>query len=267
MTIAGPEPAGGAGIAELRWIAERGALGVRERGFELEHHGRTVPGILWTPDEQVGAPWPLVLIGHGGSGSKREDYVVAIAHRLVRRHRLAAAAIDGPVHGDRRTDPSSAPFLVMAEFAQQWSANGDAMTDAMVTDWRATLDALVTLRDVADGPIGWWGLSMGTILGLPVVAAEPRIAVAVLGLMGLTGPTRARIERDAPAVHCPVLFLAQWHDELFPIADALALFEALGSTDKRLHAHPGGHGALPGEEFTGSADFLAGRLRGYVAGD
>jgi dienelactone hydrolase len=267
MTTVGPDPAGGAAVAEVRWTDGRGAPAVRERRFELERGGRSVPGLLWTPDEPAGGPWPLVLLGHGGSGSKREDYILAMAYRLVRRHGIAAAAIDGPVHGDRRANRSSPPFLVMAEFAQLWAADGEAMTDAMVADWRATLDALVDLPDVADGPVGWWGLSMGTILGLPVVAAEPRISVAVLGLMGLTGPTRSRIERDAPAVTCSVLFLAQLHDELFPVADALALFEALGSTDKRLHAHPGGHGTLPGEEFSGSADFLAGRLRGYVAGD
>jgi len=98
---------------------------------------------------------------------------------------------------------------------------------------------------------------MGTILGLPTVAAEPRISVAVLGLMGLTGPTKTRIATDAALVSCPVLFLMQWHDELFPRQVAEALFEALGSTDKRLHAHPGKHGDVPPEEFEASERFLA----------
>ena len=57
---------------------------------------------------------------------------------------------------------------------------------------------------------------MGTILGLPVVAAEPRISVAVLGLAGIAGPTKQRLADDAKSVRCPVLFLVQWDDELFP---------------------------------------------------
>ncbi len=113
------------------------------------------------------------------------------------------------------------------------------MIDDMVDDWRATLDAVQALPDVGAGPCGYWGLSMGTIFGLPVVAAEPRMAVAVLGLMGIAGPTRDRFAADAPAVRCPVLFLMQWHDELFPRELAFALFEALGSTDKRMHVQPG----------------------------
>jgi len=228
---------------------------VRERRFDVTHDGRTIPGLLWTPPDADG-PRPLVLIGHGASGSKREDYVVALGRRLVRHLGYAAAAIDGPVHGDRRTGRGSGPDLPFFDFAQLWSSD-DMMTDAMVGDWRATLDALQAEPDIGAGAVGFWGLSMGTILGLPLVAAEPRIVVAVLGLMGLTGPTRTRISADAPKVRCPVLFLMQWHDELFPRQVAEALFEALGSTDKRLHAHPGKHGDVPPEEFEASERFLA----------
>ena len=89
------------------------------------------------------------------------------------------------------------------------------MTDEMVADWRAVLDALQAPTVLGAGSVGWWGLSMGTILGLPVVAAEPRISVAVLGLMGIVGPTKARLAADATSVRCPVLFLVQWDDELF----------------------------------------------------
>jgi dienelactone hydrolase len=228
--------------------------GVRQRRFDIERDGRTVPGLLWTPPDAHG-PRPLVLIGHGASGSKREDYVVALGRRLVRHRGYAAAAIDGPVHGDRRT-ASAGPDLPFFDFGQLWSSD-PTMTDAMVADWRATLDALQSDPDIGPGPAGYWGLSMGTILGLPLVAAEPRITVTVLGLMGLTGPTKSRIADDAPNIGCPVLFLMQWHDELFPRDALYELFGALGSTDKRLHAHPGQHGDVPPEEFEASENFLA----------
>ncbi|HXY45430.1 MAG TPA: dienelactone hydrolase family protein [Acidimicrobiales bacterium] len=240
----------------LHVLSDSHSKGVRERRFDLDRDALRVPGMLWTPTEPT-APRPLVLLGHGASGHKGQDYVVSMARRLVLHRGLAAASIDGPVHGDRRRQGadhgSGAVFL---HFAQAWSSD-DRMTDEMVADLVGTVDALQSLEEIGTGPVGWWGLSMGTILGLPFVAAEPRMAVAVLGCMGMTGPTRARIEADAPKVTCPILFLMQWDDELFARETAFALFDALGSKDKRLHASAGRHASVPDEEFLASEEFLA----------
>lgn len=246
--------------AQLGWWEETDREGVRQRRFEFEGTRGTVPGLLWTPSGAEG-PRPLVLIGHGASGSKREQHVVALGRRVVRHHGFAAAAIDGPVHGDRRADGGSVAGLAFLEFSQRW-AGDPAMTDDMVADWRRALDHLQALEEIGSVPVGWWGLSMGTIIGLPLVVAEPRIRVAVLGLMGETGPTRERIARDAAALHCPVLFVMQWHDEIFDRPSALALFDRLGTADKRLHANPGAHSAVPPDEFRATERFLAERLRG-----
>ncbi len=234
--------------------------GVTERGFAVERAERRVPGVVWTPEDAQDVR-PLVLLGHGGSGHKRMEYVVAVARWLVRRHGFAAAAIDGPVHGDRRTDGGNDTDAVNRDFFRMWRED-PTLTDEMVADWRATLDALSDPSVLGAGPVGWWGISMGTILGLPVVAAEPRISVAVLGLMGLTGPTKERLRADAAAVRCPVLFLVQWNDELFKREKAFDLFDALGTADKRLHASSGTHMQVPVEEFRASVTFLADALGG-----
>lgn len=249
---------------EPRWLSSQESGGVCERQFEVEGARGPVPGLLWTPVGAEGGR-PLVLIGHGASGSKREDHVVALARRLVRHHGFAAAAIDGPVHGDRRADRGTVAGLPFLEFSQRW-AGDPAMTDDMVADWRRTLDRLQSLPQVGKGPVGFWGLSMGTILGLPLVAAEGRIRVAVLGLMGETGPTRQRVARDAAAVRCPVLFVVQWDDELFERRAAFALFDRLGTPDKRLHANPGPHAAVPADELDATESFLADRLGALPAG-
>lgn len=226
--------------------------GVVERRFDLKVEDRLVPGLVWTPEHAEGTR-PLVLIGHGGSLHKRTEYVLSLARRLVRHHGIAAAAIDGPAHGDRggTTD--------LSNVATWWTRS---TTDEMVDDWAATLTAVQSLPEVGAGPLGYWGLSMGTIFGLPFVASEPRVQVAVLGLMGVMGATADRLAADAAKVTCPVLFLQQLDDELIDRASVLALFDALGTNDKRLHANPGAHSAVPPEEFVASQEFLASHLLG-----
>ena len=141
--------------------------GVTERAFELECEGRVVPGIVWTP-ERVEGPRPLVLIGHGGSGHKREPHILGLARRLVRHDGIAAAAIDGPMHGDRKTEVS----LEEMRRRMQSSDSRNVATSQMVSDWKATLDALQKLPEIGVAPVGYWGLSMGTMFGLPFVAAD-----------------------------------------------------------------------------------------------
>lgn len=66
----------------------------------------------------------------------------------------------------------------------------------------------------------------------------------------------------AAAIACPVLFLVQLEDELFSRQDCLALFDALASTDKRLHANPGLHPDVPMEELHASVEFLVRAVTG-----
>lgn len=242
----------------MRWTAEPDvAGGVRERDFAVDVDGRTVPGVLWVPDQGTG-PRPLVLLGHGATRHKRTDYLVALGRRLATDHGFAVVAIDGPGHGDRQAPGQPDEIALFTAFLAEWSREGT--TDDMVADWRATIEAVRALEEVGDGPIGYWGLSMGTIYGVPLVAAEPRVQVAVFGLMGLLGPTRDRMAADAAAISCPVLFVQQWDDSLIPRADALEMFATIGSVDKRLHAHPGDHSAVPIEEIVFSVEFLVRHL-------
>jgi dienelactone hydrolase len=242
----------------VRWVGDPlVGEGVVERRFDLEVDTRAVPGILWTPTDAEG-PRPIVLIGHGATRHKRVDHVLALARQLVRRHQFAVAAIDCPGHGDRRADKRADDIQIFADFLAEWTRPGSV--DDMIAEWAATLEAVRALEEVGDGPVGYWGLSMGTIYGLPFAASEPRVQVAVFGLMGLVGPTRHRLATDAARVNCPVLFIQQWDDQLLPRAEVLGLFDALATLDKRLHAHPGDHAAVPVEEVEFSINFLARHL-------
>lgn len=231
--------------------------GIRERAATIVGNAGEVPLALWTSEDV--AATGLVLVGHGGSGHKREDYVVALARRLVRTTGAAVASIDGPVHGGRRGTRTMDPTVVLMEFAQAWTSD-EGLTDRAVADWRAALDALEEDAGLGGVPVGYWGLSMGTLLGLPFVAADARVRACVLGLAGRTGPTAARLRDDAARIVVPTLFLVQLDDELFSTASSLELFGDLASPYKRLFAAPGRHRDVPTDAFWLTVDFLASHL-------
>jgi hypothetical protein len=72
----------------------------------------------------------------------------------------------------------------------------------------------------------------------------------------------ATLIEAARAVTVPVEFLLQWDDELVERESGLALFDAFGSSEKTLHANPGGHVDVPRFELDSSARFFARHLSG-----
>ncbi len=228
--------------------------GIIERRFEIEVDGERVPGIHWLPEGATG-PHPTVLIGHGGTQHKRVPNILALAQRLVTDGGYGAVALDAPAHGDRMTEADREE----ARARQQATADsggrrppisGDvakvlaARAPKHVAEWKAVLDELQKQPNSSEGPFGYWGLSMGCAFGMPLVASEPRIAAAVLGLFGLRDGNEAQLQ-TARAITIPVLFLYQSDDELMTRESGLALWDALGSERKTMHINPGGHVAIP----------------------
>jgi pimeloyl-ACP methyl ester carboxylesterase len=241
----------------VRFLSDATADGVREREFLVGE----VPGVLWAP-AGAGGPRPLILMGHGGGQHKKAPGQLVRARHFVTGHGFAVASVDAPGHGGRLEDAEAARLTAAIRqraeagepFADELASANARRAALAVPEWQATLDAL---RDEEGGPVGYYGVSLGSAIGIPFVAAEPRVGAAVLGLAGhrsLAGPARR--------VTVPVEFLVQWDDELVPREGALALFDALGSADKTLHANPGRHIEVPGFELDGSARFLARHLGG-----
>lgn len=236
----------------MRFTAEHTEKDVTERDFELEVAGERVPGVLWVPADASGAR-PLVLMGHGGTQHKRVDTLVARARHYVRALGFAVAAIDAPSHGDRVTPEQAAEFAksIRERLEQRRRMGGEVArqmaerANKAVPEWQATLDGLQKLDIIGkDGPVGYWGVSMGTAIGVPFVAAEPRITAAVFGLAGLH-PGSDAMAAAAAKITIPVEFVFQWDDELSSREAGVALFDAFGSTEKSLHVNPGGHLGIP----------------------
>lgn len=235
-------------------VVERGVV---ERRVDLRVDDRIVPGIHWLPEEAASA-YPTVLLGHGGTQHKRAPNVLALARSLVRHLGVGAVALDAPEHGERVTDPDTAARdrrgLVkrLGEDADArrrgvhpaWRKAMAARIPAHVAEWKVLLDDLEGDPASAAGPFGYWGLSMGTSNGLPLVASEPRIGCAVLGLNAARDLDDVQA-RTAAKISVPVLFLLQSDDELMTREGGLTLWDALGSTEKTLHLNPGGHIDVP----------------------
>jgi dienelactone hydrolase len=223
--------------------------GVTERGFTLRVGDSPVPGIVWTPEGATGSR-PLILIGHGGTQHKRVDNVLRLARSLVRHHGYAAVAIDAPEHGDRGTPEGMARLreqIVSGQFGPEQRLRMAAHASMAAAEWRATLDAVEGLPEIGRGPVGYWGLSMGTAYGVRFIPTEPRVKCAILGLFGLRLDDSA-FEQAARRVTVPLLFLFQANDELVPLRFGLALFTAFSSKIKTAHVNPGGHVDVPAFE-------------------
>ena len=71
-----------------------------------------------------------------------------------------------------------------------------------------------------------------------------------------------RLLKDAKQITHPTTFLMQLEDELFDRNGYLALFDAIRSDNKNIHANPGLHPDVPKEEIDYSIKFLAKHLTG-----
>lgn len=242
----------------MRIDSETSSGGVREQLFTLGE----IPGVLWTPAGTASAR-PLILMGHGGGRHKKDPDIVDRAQRFVADGGFAVVAVDVPGHGGR---PKDAELDRIAGETQSRVDAGEDLAPLIagfqalvarrtVPEWRSVLDAVQGLDHVGARPAGYWGVSLGCGLGVPFVAAEPRIRAAVLGLGGAQASAEI-----AARITVPVEFLVQWDDERVPRAASLALFDALASADKTLHANPGGHGELPAFELDANVRFFARHL-------
>ncbi len=248
----------------MRFTSQTTSNGVSERLFTLDG----IPGALWSPAGAAGSR-PLILLAHGGGPHKQAPGLLARARHCVTTCGFAAAAIDAPGHGgrprtgqDERFTAARRERMAAREPVGPYVARYNAELAARaVPEWQAVLDVLRELDGVGtDAPAGFWGIALGTAIGVPLAAAEPRIKAAVFGLAGsetLAGP--------AAQVTIPVQFLLQWDDELVPRDSGLALFDAFASPAKTLHANPGRHTGVPAFELDSSARFFTRHLTGAAA--
>jgi pimeloyl-ACP methyl ester carboxylesterase len=243
---------------ELLFTGETSADGVRERDFTLGE----LPGVLWSPEsaESGAERAPLVLLGHGGGMHKKHRAMLGRASRLVTGGGFHVAVIDAPGHGDRPRNEHD-QSEVAAMYAARRAGGSDAaiiirynadLAKRAVPEYQTTLDALQRLPEIGpEGPVGYCGIGIGTAIGIPLVAQEPRITAAAFGPHWPDA-----LAEYARRITVPIEFYLQWDDEHIPRQDGLALFDAFASREKSLHANAGGHRDLPRFEADNTVHFL-----------
>jgi pimeloyl-ACP methyl ester carboxylesterase len=211
---------------EISWIDSDDGLGHKTKEFAFEKN-RKVTGALWLPQETSKT---LICLGHGASGDRYQAPLSYLAGRFVAAG-YPCLSIDGPVHGLRSVgDGGRGAFF--PDFQREESVI------EMVEDWNDSV--MVATELIGDCKLAYFGLSMGSIFGIPFVASRSDVVVS-----------------------CPVLYLMQMEDELFNRDGYLRVFDALATKDKRLHANPGLHPEVPDEEVLFAFQFMRDVIEGH----
>jgi hypothetical protein len=210
---------------------------VIQKKFDIVVAGETVPCVMWEPASGVKLR-TLIAMGHGGGQHKTTCSIRNRALRYARDFGWASLAIDAPKHGARISREEKEVERLTTQARVNGVANAPSMSTQdkitllnalaaqAVPEWQAALDSVLERFALDLVSMGYWHLSPGTWIGIPLLAVETRFCCAVLGL-------------------------SQWHPDQSAIRDrdyAIALFNAFGSADKSMHINPGGHGDIPPSE-------------------
>ena len=172
----------------MQFTSEATASGVSEQDFRVGD----IPGVLWTPTANT-KQRPLVLLAHGGGQHSKSPGMIARAGFYVTECGFSVAAIDAPGHGDRPRTADDERFsaslkALMADGGDVGpliAGNNRRLAAQAVPEWQATLAALLDCDEVsATASIGFWGVSLGSTIGVSLVARDRRIVAAVFGLAG-----------------------------------------------------------------------------------
>jgi formylglycine-generating enzyme required for sulfatase activity/tRNA A-37 threonylcarbamoyl transferase component Bud32/dienelactone hydrolase len=208
--------------------------------FDAAYGRERVPAYLFLP-RNAAAPYQTVVYFPSSMALRlpsSQDLDINVLDYVIRSGR----ALLHPVYKgtyERRSAPAQEGPNEQRDLVIQWSK-----------DLGRSLDYLETRPDIDRARFAYYGLSLGSITALPVLAVEDRFKTAVL-LAGALPFTRTPPEVDpvnfAPRIRIPVLLLGGRQDFIHPVDSAqIPLFRLLGTPerDKRHIIFEGGHAPL-----------------------
>lgn len=139
-------------------------------------HDQRVNGLLSIP-KSSSKPLPTIILMHGLGDHKAVDYV-AYGNELFLKNGYAVLRIDISAHGDREKDFYDFDLTGPNKY---WTRNIVSQT---VFDLRRAIDLIETKPELDPGKIGYYGISLGGIIGSIFCSVDDRVKVPVLALAG-----------------------------------------------------------------------------------
>lgn len=139
-------------------------------------HDKTVTGLLTIPEGGTES-FPVIILMHGKGDRKTVDYIEA-GHEFFRKSGYAVLRLDIDDHGDRLKDDYD--FSLVGDF-RYWTRD---LVSQTVFDLRRAIDFIETREDVDSQRVGYYGISLGGIIGTLFCAVDDRVKVPVIVLAG-----------------------------------------------------------------------------------
>ncbi len=211
--------------------------------------------MLAVPNEGE-APYPVVLLLHGVTGSKSQWLGDAYMHggevsAQLLKQGFAVLALDAQYHGDRAVYNDYIDVGEMV-FVKGWGVRYANLLTQTVVDYRRAMDYLASRADIDASRTGILGYSMGGHMAFILGAVDERIKATVACVV----PHMQRMPMAPPAFardmgNDPLLMLMAKEDQFYTVEQAQSLYDAVPGENKSLVLFDSGH-SLP-VAYTGQA--------------
>ena len=216
-------------------------------------HDKIVTGLLSLPGNGK-APFPTVILMHGFGDRKTVDYVET-GNQYLLDAGYAVLRLDISNHGDRFKYDYD---FNMTEGYRYWSR--DLITQT-VFDLRRAVDFIQTREELDPDRIGYFGISLGGVIGTIFCSVEERVKVPVIILAGgslnlmfgmdaRSGDTKAYLSIIDPINYVakitprPLLMINAANDDVVPPITSKLLFKA-AKKPKEIIWYPAKHHDIP----------------------
>ncbi len=216
-------------------------------------HNKTVTGLLSIP-KHAEKPMPVIILMHGLGDRVAVDYIEA-GHNFFVESGYAVLRINIANHGDRLENEYN---FSLTDGYRYWSRDIISQT---VFDLRRSIDFLTTRKEIDLDRIGYYGISLGGIIGTVFCGVDERVKVPVVALAG--GNLNLMFGLDAlsddtmdfMSIIDPVNFIEKIHprpflminaenDEVVPPTTSRILFQK-AKQPKKIIWYPSKHRDLP----------------------
>lgn len=216
-------------------------------------HNKKVNALLTLPRGKTG-PVPVIILLHGLGDRKTVDYI-EFGHQYFINHGYAVMRIDIANHGVRKENDYKFDLTGDLRYLTR-----DIIVQT-VFDLRRSVDFLETHSDIDPNRIGYYGISLGGIIGTVFCSVDNRVKVPVIALAGgnlnlmfgmeaLSSETREFFAPIDPVNFVeyisprPLLMINAENDEVISPITTKLLFEK-ANEPKEIKWYPSKHRDLP----------------------